>query len=236
MRMRRPSAARLVHQARADAGLSVIELLVTMLVLSIFSALVLNLYVSTTKAIGTSSSMNLNTRVAANAMDELSRVIRASGNNSLGGSLVESAVQAAKPESLTVYSSVDASIPDLRPSRVEFAINPLTRQLTERRWLAKNGINNLWDFTGTLTLASTRVLPGSYVAPSGTNTTYLFGYFAADRVTELKTNVATTGLSEADRLLVAYIRVTVVVRNTDNANSTPVTLTNMVGLPNLPKK
>jgi prepilin-type N-terminal cleavage/methylation domain-containing protein len=224
------------REERKDDGLTVIELLVAMLVLSIFSAMVLNLYVSATKSVAMSSSMNLNTRVAANAMDELTRVIRASGNNAIGGGLTESAVQVATREKLTVYSSVDASIPDLRPSRVEFAINPSSRQLVERRWLAKNGENGLWDFTGTLSLASTRVLPGVYLAPPTTDTNFFFTYFTSDRVTELKTNAGTTGLSEADRLLVGYIRVTVVVRNSDNASSAPVIISNMVALPNLPKK
>ena len=225
------------HKPRtSDDGLTVIELLVAMLVLGVFSAFVVNLYVSATKSVAMSSSMNLNTRVAANAMDELTRVIRASGNNSLGGSLMESAVQVATRENLTVYSTVDASIPDLRPSKVEFAINSSTRQLVERRWLAKNGVNSLWDFSGTLPLASSRVLPGKYLTPPNADTDFFFTYFAADRVTELKTNVGTTGLGEADRLLVAYIKVTIVVRNSDNANSAPVTISNIVAMPNLPKK
>ena len=226
----------IARRENSDDGLTVIELLVAMLVLSIFSALVINLYVSTTKSVAMSSSMNLNTRVAANTMNELTRVIRASGNNSLGGALLESAVQVATREKLTVYSTVDASIPDLRPSKVEFAINPSTRQLVERRWLAKNGVNELWDFSGTLPLASTRILPGTYLTPPTSATDYFFTYLAADRVTELKTNVATTaGLSEADRLKVAYIKVTIVVRNSDNAQSAPVTISNIVALPNLPK-
>lgn len=214
-----------------DAGITLVELLVAVVVAGILSAIVLNLFISTNKAVGTASSSTMNSRTAANAMDEISRVIRSATNNPLPGGLVQPAVLVASRESLTVIAYVDSDAVDPRPVRVQFTVDPTTRQIVERRWSAKNGANGLFVFDATNSLISTRTLPGRIIAPTESGEPWLFTFLRMDRATPI--DPADGSLDEANRRLIATIRVTVVTLGSESAMSKPATLSNVVGMPNL---
>lgn len=223
-------AARVRNAARDETGITLVELMVAILVLGILSAMVLSLYVQTTKAVSMSSSVSQNTKVSSNIMNEVSRVIRSASTNPTGGDTFQPAIIDARPESVTVIAYVDSDPVDPRPIRVQFSVDASTRQIIETRWAAKPGVNGLWVFDSSNPLISTRTLPGR-LATTGSGGTPLFTYVRADRTTPLVPPAG--GLTEANRLLIAAIQVNLVVNGSDNSNADPLTLRNMVGLPNL---
>jgi len=222
-----------------DDGITLVELLVAILLLAVASAMVTNLYFSTTKAVATSSSLTQNTRTAANAMDEISRVIRVANSNLSTGNTVNPAVVEAKPESITIISYVDSkSLVEPEPSKVEFSVDPTTRQIVERRWTASKDKDKYWVFLGSA--SSTRILPGRVIAPSGADAVSLFTYLEPHPVKEnaelgekVPLSNAAGGLTSEQRKKVRSIRVTLVIRGAEDGKSAPVTLQNDVGMPNL---
>ena len=221
---------------RGDEGITLVELLVAIVLLAIASAMILNLFLSTTKAVGTSSSLTQNTRTAANIMDEISRVIRVGNLNLAPGNVTDPAVVVAKPESLTIIAYIDSrNLRDPEPVKVEFTVNA-ARQIVETRWPATRNAEKYWVFSATA--SSTRTLPGTIAIPSGANT--LFTYYTpdstADGLAEGKkiafTN-KTAGLDRSERLKIRSVHVNLVVLGAGDSASTAITVQNMVGIPNL---
>lgn len=212
-----------------ERGISLIELLVTMLVLGILSAIVVSLFLSTTKSVALGASTHQNTSTASNVMNEVSRVIRSGTALPETGGTTKPAFVAASTEKISMYSFVDADAVAPKPVLVELAIDSTTRQLTEKRWAARVNASGFWFFDSASVLISTRTLPGQIVGP-GSSASPVFTFLKADQTPLPFTAAALTTAQLAE---VASVRVTLSVRDGGSGTSDPVMLTNTVGIPNL---
>jgi len=95
---------RLRRGIRDESGLTLIELLVAMTLLTILLAVVANLYVSAMRTVGLSRELTANTKQVANAMNETTRAIRAATENPVSGSIVN-APRSSRPNRTTSSST-----------------------------------------------------------------------------------------------------------------------------------
>lgn len=224
-----------------QAGTTLVELLVTMTVLSLLTVVLVGLTVTVSSAFTRDRAATDSTRIAAVAMNELTRVIRS-------GSTVKVQNQAsndpvflvAGPDAVVLRAYIDTDAADPRPVVVRFAVTG-TRTLTESRWEAVPTSGPYWTFSG-LPAAPYRLAPESWTGPAWTRTiahtltppeaspTSTFRYFAFDG-TELVP--AADGLTATQIAAVASVTVTLSVQADPGARSAPVVLRNSVGLPNL---
>lgn len=212
---------------RGEQGISLVELLVSMLLVSLLGVIVTGLFISTTRSVATGNAINADTGTAANLMNEMTRAVRSGTNAQIAG-LPVTAVNTAKPETLVLYSFVDTDELAMRPVKIQFTVDPTSRQIVETRWLAKDAGAGTWKFDAPLTLAFARTYPGVVVARSSTYPVDLFTYLGANN-----TPLAVDSSGNVDATLVAAVKIKLLERPTKFSTATPVTLSNEVGLPNL---
>lgn len=208
--------------------MSLTELLVASIVLMIVLTASSSLYISAMKSMSMAGATNTNTANASNGMNELARVIRAGTSNPVvDKSLDEPAFLEAKPESVILYSyvSLDPAVP--KPVMTHFYLNS-ERQLVEDRWPATGPLNGYWSFPSPFPgnakytpPQSSRILTTT-VPPAGSAAS-LFTYYS-----DVQGKTATTTLSS-----IVAVKVTLTVQQSMTNNSSPVTLENLVGIPNL---
>jgi len=211
-----------------ETGLTLIELLVAMGISSILIALIVTMFVSTSRSFSDQEGSLDNSRMASTAMNEVTRILRA------GTEIPESGVAANQPvfeyagaEKIIMRSFIDAeSASDPAPLRVQFARNG-ANELVETRWTAYHVNVTYWKFNTTSTYA--RTIARSLLAP--TTATPLFRYF--DKAGTPLTPAANASLTEAQRRNVASVQVTMQVQADDSGRVAPVSIQNMVGMPNL---
>lgn len=225
----------MLSRLRRDDGLSLAELLVAMVLLGIVLAMVTGLFVSVAKSVSQSQAVNDSTRVASNASNAMSKVIRVSTNLAVSGTPVATpAIAFAGREALMLYSNVDVSsaigVADRpsRPTRVRFEINATSRQLTESRWRATE-TGRFWTFAAATTPpSSVRNLDGPFVAPTG-SVSPLFTYL--DSASVVVPTPASGTLSVADIKRIAFVQVTVSIGSA--GGNTASTIVNTIKLLNL---
>lgn len=236
------SATGTKHQAqkpafrKSQAGFSLIELITAIALLSLVLALITGLFVSTTRSTALAKSMDASTRVATNAMDEISRVLRVGTTVSQSGSTTpKSAFVYADKEALIVYSNVDvdayASVVTLppKPTMVKFALDA-GRQLWESRW---NGTASgvYWTFPAPATTpASARSLGGTVLAAAAGEDPF-FTYY--DSTGAPLVVPASGGLGPTQLANVASVKITLRIRANSAQAGNPVVINNTVLLPNL---
>lgn len=200
------------------------ELLVTMMLIGLFSALVLGLVVSVTRSFTRERSATDSTAIASNGMNELTRMVRAgTGLVVTGGTQAPVFVEAA-PRTATLYSYIDTQSASPRPLKVEFRVDAQGR-LIERRWTATTA-KEPWAFAATPT--STRTVATSVVNGSSV----LFRYFTAAGAPIPGTGGGGT-LTLAEREQVAAVRIHLTVQSDPSGRADPVALRNTVSIPNL---
>lgn len=198
--------------APRDQGLSLVELLVAMGVLSIVMVVVTNLFITVSTATQSANAARSAMGQASNAMDELTRVIRMGTPNPVAGnSAPDPAIMAGTAGGLTVISYVDSNELTPKPTKVEFSLT--AGVLQEKRTAVASG--SLAVFTGPET---TRVVATGL-------TSVVFGYADAD-------GAAITPSTFAQRALVRTVTVTVTAPNTTGRVSDPIVLTSTVLLTN----
>jgi type II secretory pathway component PulJ len=240
MMMQRIRRMQRTRQFHPEAGISLIELIVAMAILTVLSTIVVGTYASTVNAIGTANTVNKNSEQASNAMNESARQIRAATSNpvsSTTGSVPNApAIVAAGTESVTLYAYVNLQSSSVQqPEQVRLRIDPTTREYKEDVWAGTQSSAGYWTFPATTTTPSlTRTLAG-FVAPhAGTATPtnpYVFTYMAG--TTPLA--VPTTGPSwtTAQFNSITAIQITLTVETSITTATQSVTLQNTVGMPNL---
>ncbi|MBU1589494.1 MAG: prepilin-type N-terminal cleavage/methylation domain-containing protein [Actinobacteria bacterium] len=210
-----------------DRGLSLVELIVVMMVTGIVLAIVGSMFVNVALVTANSNQTTTRSSIAANVMNEFSKVIRTASNNAIAGSDdPDPALVAATATSLTVYSYVDTSPTNPAPTKVTFRVDSSGMVFEDR--VASSVSNGFYVFTGATT---TRPLGGPIVS------TNLFTYLDASNTA---ITIPTGGLQLADRNEVASIKVTITIANTttngtaagSNGND-PVSIVNTIGMPNL---
>jgi prepilin-type N-terminal cleavage/methylation domain-containing protein len=216
-----------------DRGMSLVELLVSIMITGVLGVVVTSLYVSTVTTTAEVSSVTLNTRQAANGMNEIARVIRAATENPVQGQPLSDAAfvsTVAAPlgaESLTVYAYVNLSSAAEVPVKIRFDLDD-ERRLVETQWASTPLTGGYFSFQSTP--LSTRIL-ASTVAPASPGQPALFRYLLADG-TELVPPPTGT-LTTAQLRSIVSVHVTLTMQETLTDSRAAVTLENTVGIPNL---
>ena len=220
--------------AARDQGMSLIELLVSIMITGILGVVVTGLYASTVTTSARVSSVSENTRQAANGMNEMARVIRAATENPVQGQALNDAAfvsTAAIPlaaEAVTVYAYVNLDSATEQPIKVRFSLDA-ERRLVETQWASIPLAGGYFSFE--TVPRSTRIL-ASTVAPAGVGRPPLFRYLLVDG-SEL--TLPASGTPTAAQLRsIAAVHVTLTMQQGLTADDSAVTLENTVGMPNLP--
>jgi len=210
--------ARLREGARSDAGLSLTELLVTILLTGIIMTMVGSMFINVARLTSNSNATTQKSSVAANLMDAVSKVIRTASNIPVPGQDVpDPAIVAGTGSSLTIYSFVDTSSVVPEPTKVGYRVDA-SGNLIEDRWKGTT-VGGSTTFAAT---ASSRVLGGPILTPTGSGA--LFAYLGpAGQVADISAGFAD----------VASIRVTITMANQLTTGSDPILVVNTVGMPNL---
>jgi type II secretory pathway pseudopilin PulG len=200
-----------------DAGISLVELLVSVMIFLIILVLVASMYSAMSRTVSIGNSANQSTKTASNAMNEISRVVRfASTNGVLNSAIPTPAVSLAGPKDLTVISFVDANAATPKPITVSFTVDASNR-LVEKRFAATL-TSGFWIFSAIA--YSTRVLASGVLDPSaGQDPLFSYQDVNGDPPTAF-----------AD---IAAVMVTVKLKGDTTSTAQPVILQNTVGMPNL---
>ncbi len=209
--------------------MSIIELIVVMMITGIMLAAVGTFFVNVAIVTTNASTKASRSNVAANIMNEMSKVIRTSSNNAIAGSDdSDPAIVSGTASSLTVYSYVDTVATSPAPTKVTFRVDANGIVYEDRIVGTVSG--SYFVFTGATT---TRNLGGPIVPAA------LFTYLDTSNQAVVP---AASGLTLAQRNTIASIQVTVTVANNSTTGGTapdatkgnsPVVLSNTIGMPNL---
>lgn len=221
---------RRLRGASDDDGMSMVELIVVMMVSGVVLAIVGTMFVNVALVTSNANATTTRSNIAANIMNEMSKVIRTSSNNAIAGSDdPDPAIVTGTATALTVYSYVDTSATNPAPSKVTFRVDASGNVFEDRTPGTVSG--SFYVFTGATT---TRPLGGPMIS------TGLFTYLDTSNKVIVP---AASGLTLAQRNLVASIKVTVTIANsvtyrptnttTPASGNSPVVIENTIGMPNL---
>lgn len=218
---------RRTRRLASDQGLSLVELLVSMLLLGIVTAIVSGLYISAMRTVTQAQVLSSNTRSVSNGMNEVSRVLRAATENPVSGlPLKAPALESASDNAVTFYAYVNLGTPVVTQPPVKIMLSlDANRRLVETTYAAIPLTAGFFSFAAVP--LSSRILTEA-LAPAGSPP--LFTYLKADGVAIVP---AATGLTDAERRLITAVRLSVTVTNGSADASTWVTLRNTVGMPNV---
>lgn len=218
------SRAQRVSQGGPDAGLSMVELIVSMMVTAVVMTIVGTMFVNVARITTNSNASTSRSGIASNIVNELAKVIRPATNNSVtGNTAADPAVVSGTASALTLYALVDSSPTALTPYKVGFRIDS-QGNVVEDRWTASLS-QGFWVFTGTV---ASRIIGGPLQTTAGTAPLFVY----LDETNAVITPGA-DGLTLAQRGLVASIQITVTVTNQPSTGSDPIVIVNTVGMPNL---
>ncbi|MBX3097814.1 MAG: hypothetical protein M9882_08080 [Homoserinimonas sp.] len=213
--------------SRDEMGLTLTELLVSMLVLSIIMVIATGVFINTGRAAGIGNSVNTSTKAASLGLNELASAIRFAASNPVSGQAIDDpALVVAKDDLLTVISYLDVDASSPQPVKIAFTIDAQGR-LIEVRYDSYELSKGFWGFK--TTPASTQILTGALVEPE-TGEAELFTYLNSDN--EALT-VPTSGLSLAQRQSVAAVKISIKLKSDDASAGSPVKFESIVGIPNL---
>ena len=202
------------HRDVSDQGLTLAELMVTLVLTSIVGTIMLSATVTVTNTMKNNQATGDSLDIARSGINRIARSIRAGIEISRSGQSNQPAVDSMAPNSLVIYSSLGTA-----PTQITYSIDS-NRQLIETR-VAASGTSPYWTFTGT----GTSTVIASKIP---TNASALFSYLDANGsalAIQTASDDATTGL-------VKEIQINLQVDSTPGLGAGPVTLTNTVVLPN----
>lgn len=218
---------RLDPAAQAEAGVTLVELIVVMFITSIVLAIVGSMFINVANVTSNANGTNTRNAIAANVVNAMTKVISTASNNAVSGQDdPDPAIVVGTATTLTIITYVDTSPTNPTPTRVTYRVDSAGQVFEDRVASVVSG--SFFVFTGATT---SRPLGGPVVS-SG-----LFTYLnkAGDPVTP-----GANGLTYAQRNTVASIRLNVVIANSTTTGSAtgtggndPVQITNTVGMPNL---
>lgn len=217
---------RVVHDQR---GISLIELLVAISLLSILLVVVSGLYVSTLRTVDLSRGLTGNTKNVSTAMNNITRTVRAGTANPVDGATKnDPAFVVATQDNLVMYAYINLDSAAEQPVMIQLQVNRTNGKLIEKRWAAIGPVDGYWTFPNYLTATpkSTRTI-GEVVSPANT---VLFTYVGEDGANE---TVKTTNLDTDERRSIRQVKISLSVQSTLTNDRTKVTLQNTVGMPNL---
>lgn len=242
----RTIAPRLTELRReGERGVTVIEFVVAMALLSILMSMVLAAFTSFGRSLTRGEVTTESTTVAAVGMNEVTRVLRAGTEIEVRANPTDPAnlpvfVLAAREEILLhAYIDADSGLDDPPPVLIRFRVDPVSRDLVESRWAATL-VNGFWTFPNHLALPtpmSSRVVARKIIPPSPTERsffTYLRteGCVVAEPTCDL-VPASGNALNAFEINRVVAVEVTMKVQADPSGQADPVTITNRVGIPNL---
>jgi len=207
---------------RSDAGVTIAELLVTIMIFGIVLAVSTSTFVSLARATSSARSLDSGTRETSNGMNALAQIVRSAGDVPVAGSSDAPAFREARADRLQLTTFVNFGDTQAKPALVTYTLDA-SRRLREERTAAQSS-GSFWVFPAGAS-SSSRLLTAS-LASGGTP---VFRYLDSDG-DELLLNAG--ALTEAQRKQVSFVQVTLAVAGTGSSTSS-VTLTNTIGTPNL---
>lgn len=223
--------------------MSLVELLVSMMVFAVLSTLLVGLVSTVSRAFTLDRAATDSTRIAATAMNELSRVVRSGTQIPIVNSQDLAPVfLVAAPKSFAIRTYVNADSSNPMPTVVRFEVTS-AGELVEQRWKASPASGpHFWTFAGLPAApfqvssaywtnpASTRILARgiSPLAVAGVST---FRY-CTESGEELVP--AAAGLNSSTEIpLVSSVAVRLSVQADVTGRADPAVLLNYIGIPNL---
>lgn len=222
MRTLRARLAALNAPGRRDLGISLAELLVSMMVFAILMAITGSFMVGASRASSQSRTIDEATRTATNAMTAVSRNLRAATDNPVSGQPLDApAFELARSNSVRFYAYVNLSSAAQTPVMVQYDLTG--GRLVESTWPSSRTADGFYTFNASA--APVRRTVGSPMVQGVDTFTYLD---AAGDVIPLASDAV-----PASRVpTVAAVRVRLQA-GTGTTSATSTTLVNTVGLPNL---
>ena len=201
----------------ADAGFTLTELLVSMVLLLIVSGLVVTSVVAISRALVKDQAAGANLDIARVGMNRMTNSIRAGMEiQQLSGPNIP-AFAAIAPESLTLYASLGSI-----PTKVTYSVDS-QRRLIETKVAGTAGSGPYWTFTA----APVVTIVGSQI-PTGTAQPLFSFLDSTGTALTTQTTTDTTILS-----LVKSVTISLTINTNPAQGFANTTLTNTVVLPNL---
>lgn len=221
-----------VIRGDADAGISLVELLVASFISLLMLGLVGTMFVEITKLTANGQSTKNATGVAWTVLNELSSVTRQGTQVPTSATVTEGAVIAGSTAStLVLDTNANATVAPgqatIAPIRVTFTVDA-SGNLVEQR-LVGTMTGGYYAFTGTPT---SRTVNGP-ILTTGTGTNALFVYYTGTSSALTPITPGSGGLTSAQAAQVISVGLNVSVANTISTGSDPVLLTDKVMFPNV---
>jgi Tfp pilus assembly protein PilV len=210
---------------RDESGLSMSELLISMLLTMGILVMVTSMFIQTTRITSASIQTRNSNGIAANVANEISAVLRVSTTLAVPNTTPAPAVAAGTRSSVSVYAYSNTSASDPAPVKVTFTLDALNR-VQETRCVGSSS-GGYWSFN-TCASTSSRYLGQGILPPTGV-TNQLFTYLDANNNPIL---IGTGALTLADREDVTSILVIVRAQPT-TSKTDPVVIQNTIVLRNL---
>ncbi|MFC8191334.1 type II secretion system protein J [Cellulomonas sp. NPDC057328] len=205
-----------------DRGVTLPELLVTMLLMSIVSLLIVGMVAGFSRTFSRERAATDSTTVASAGMKEVTRIVRSATEvRPTGATDNVPAFVDARPNSLTVYAYIDTAAAAPKPVKVQFSIDA-QRRLVETRWVT-GSTTSPWTFPATGSPTTVRPIARSIPISAAP----LFEYLDKDNQPMA---VPAAGFTDERKREIAAVRVTLTVQA--DARAEPVTMVNAVGIPN----
>jgi type II secretory pathway pseudopilin PulG len=212
----------LTDPGRRDLGISLAELLVSMMVFAVLMAITGSFMVGASRASSQSRTIDEATRVATNAMTAVSRNLRAATDNPVSGQPIDApAFELAKSNSVRFYAYVNLTSAAQTPVMVQYDLTG--GQLVESTWPSSVTADGFFTFNSAAA-PKRRVVGTPMVQGTGT-----FTYLDAAGA-EIPLSADAVPASKVSTVAAVRVRLQA-GKGTTSATST--TLVNTVGLPNL---
>lgn len=211
---RRGILARL-RPVRGDHGLTLPELMVTMVLMGIVGTIMINAVIQVTRTVTKAQASADSLDTARIGMARLTKNVRAGMAIQRAGLTDLPALAAISPTQLTVYASLGPV-----PTKITYSING-QRQLVEQWYTGNAASNPYWTFTNTprTTVVASKI-------PAGT---VLFTYYDANGAPIANQ----TSSAEADLIQIRSVKIALTVDIDPARGGGPVTVSSTVVLPNL---
>lgn len=215
-------------RTRRDDGMTLLELIVAMGISSILVALIATIFVTTSRSFTDQEGSVESARLASTAMNEVTRIVRAGTELPASGEAQNRPVFSfAGAEKIEMASFIDAeSSADPAPLKVAFGRNS-KNELVETRWLADRYLTIYWKFR--TDPESSRIIARSLLPADAS--TPLFRYYDKDGAAILPKGAASLTTEQIRNI--ASVQITMQVQANGSGRTDPVTIQNLVGLPNL---
>ncbi|WP_146243586.1 hypothetical protein [Curtobacterium sp. MCBD17_008] len=214
-----------------ERGISLVELIVAMTLSILILTVAGSFLVSAQRASVTARAVNDNTRTAAAAMNEMTRILRSATNNAVStGDEPQYAFQYASATSVRFFSYVNTDSTASRPVLVQLTLDPVRRSITETKWAGTQvGASDYYTFplASTPSLSATPVLTRTLATSVVSTRAFTFTNAAGAPLGSIDAPLSATDLTNVRRVAIT------ITAGTDVSDRRATTLTNSVSLANL---